>query len=307
MNRRFSDSNVVVPGDLNETNAGAAHEDECHLCGKMWTEDQPGWPLCDTKHCPNTICRECTSRHGLSVSAELFYCPTCAGSSSASAAAQLGGVATSTIHALTKTLGKLPASQRTLRTILHNLYLHPEEPKYRILRLENKRISSEINLEPIRNVLDLVGFVQGQQPRAKPKPDYPSTEAILHVESVVDRDFLKELIDILDGLLSLPAHDDEPDLAISTEENDNESKPSATSQEPCSQSQPISPPVLSLPNSTATTTTASSNTGSHDDGDKPPDNDSSIAKQTEVESQVAASSIEKKRKRDASVLDETTT
>ena len=179
---------------------GENSNDECCLCGKEWTPDQPGWPLCDTPDCPNTVCAPCAQMHELSVS-ELFYCPPCAGSG-LSAAATVGGAMATAVAALSSVMDQLPMSQATLRTILKNLQEHPTEPKFRRLRLENKSIQSYIDLEPVRRILASIGFCQKEELRQKPKSGYPPTEQVLVLEGDVDVELVKELADVMDGLSS---------------------------------------------------------------------------------------------------------
>lgn len=185
---------------FNEGGTGESSNDECCLCGKEWTPDEKGWPLCDTADCPNTVCSNCAQIHQLSVS-ELFYCPPCAGGGQ-SAAATVGGAVATAVAALSSALERLPMSQATLRTILRNIQEHPTDPKFRRLRLENKSIKEYIDLEPVRRILESIGFFQTEETRQKPKAGFPSTEQVLVLDGDVDVALVKELADVMDGLSS---------------------------------------------------------------------------------------------------------
>jgi len=185
----------------NGQDIGESSEDESCLCGKLWTPDQPGWPLCDTPNCPNTVCAQCAQIHQLIVS-ELFFCPPCAGSGQ-SAAATVGGAVATAVAALSSALERLPMSRATLRKILDNIQQHPRDPKFRRLRLENRSIKEYIDLEPVRRILTSIGFVQKEEPRVNTKEGVlPPTESFLVLEGDFDVDFVREIIDVLDGLSS---------------------------------------------------------------------------------------------------------
>jgi len=179
-------------------------DDECCLCGAEWSEGQQGWILCDSHACENTVCRKCTTTLSLLVS-DQFYCPICSGSGE-SAAATLGG-AVSTAVAACLELEKLPLSFSTVQKILTNLQLHPDEQKYRKLRLENKSVKELCDLEPVLNILTSVGFIRTHCARQSKKKknvdiDLPPTEEVLLLEGPVPTEQVNELLQILNGLSS---------------------------------------------------------------------------------------------------------
>ena len=141
---------------------GENSSDECCMCGDVWTEGQQGWILCDSENgCENTVCAKCATALNCSVS-ELFYCPICAGSGQSAAATAGGAVATAV--AACAELEKLPLSFEATKKILTNLLHHPDDPKYRKLRLENKSVRQLVDLEPVLNILSSVGFVPPSPP-----------------------------------------------------------------------------------------------------------------------------------------------
>ena len=179
-------------------------DDECCLCGAEWSEGQQGWILCDSNACENTVCRKCTSTLSLLVS-DQFYCPMCSGSGE-SAAATAGG-ALSTAVAACLELEKLPLSFSTVQKILTNLQLHPDEQKYRKLRLENKAVKELCDLEPVLNILTSVGFVRTHCARQSKKKNVDidnlsPTEEVLLLEGPVPTTQVNELLQILNGLSS---------------------------------------------------------------------------------------------------------
>ena len=93
---------------------GESSDDDCCVCGDVWTEGQHGWLLCDAGGCENTVCPKCASTLSLSVS-ELFYCPMCAGSGQSAAATAGGAVATAV--AACAELENLPLSFKTTKRI----------------------------------------------------------------------------------------------------------------------------------------------------------------------------------------------
>ena len=93
-------------------------------------------------------------------------------------------------------------SQATLRKILKNLQDHPTDPRFRRLRLENKSIKEYIDLEPVRRILESIGFCQKEEMRQKAKAGFPPTEQVLVLEGDVDVDLVKDLADVMDGLSS---------------------------------------------------------------------------------------------------------
>ena len=69
-----------------------------------------------------------------------------------------------------------------------NLQLHPDEEKYRKLRLENKKVKEVCDLEPVLNILTSVGFVRTHCARQSKKKNadidnLPPTEEVLLLES----------------------------------------------------------------------------------------------------------------------------
>ena len=180
---------------------GEDSNDECCVCGDRWTEGQQGWVLCDSQGCENTVCKKCTYSLELSVS-ELFFCPSCAGSGQ-SAAATAGGAVATAVAACTA-LEKLPLSFKAVLKILTNLQQHPNESKFRKLRLENKSVRSLCDLEPVLNILTSVGFIRTEAIRQKKKKDtvlddLPPTEEVLSAADVQTAQ-VDELLQILNGL-----------------------------------------------------------------------------------------------------------
>ena len=194
----------MIDGSGITTNIGENSNDECCICGDEWNGEK-GWVLCDSSGCENTVCSKCTSTLCLSVS-ELFYCPICSGSL-ASAAATAGGAVATAVSACTA-LEKLPLSFKTVQKILTNLLKHPDEPKYRKLRLENKSVKELCDLEPVLNILTYVGFVRTQCVRQPSKKttnvnataDLQHTEEVLLLEGPLPTGQVNELLQILNGL-----------------------------------------------------------------------------------------------------------
>ena len=184
-------------------NNNTVGDDECCICGAEWEEGQQGWVLCDSHACENTVCKSCTSTLSLLVS-DQFYCPMCSGSGE-SAAAAAGGAISTAVHACMR-LEKLPLSFSTVQKILINLQLHPDEQKYRKLRLENKSVKALCDLEPVLNILTSVGFVKTHCARQIKKKnadiDLPPTEEVLLLEGPVPTEQVNELLQILNGLSS---------------------------------------------------------------------------------------------------------
>lgn len=182
---------------------GEDSNDECCVCGDRWTEGQQGWVLCDSQGCENTVCKKCTYSLELSVS-ELFFCPSCAGSGQ-SAAATAGGAVATAVAACTA-LEKLPLSFKAVQKILTNLQQHPNESKFRKLRLENKSVRSLCDLEPVLNILTSVGFIRTEAIRQKRKKDTvlddlpPTEEVLLLSPGDIQTAQVDELLQILNGL-----------------------------------------------------------------------------------------------------------
>ena len=125
----------------------------------------------------------------------------------ASAAATAGGAVATAVAACTA-LEKLPLSFKTVQKILTNLLKHPDEPKYRKLRLENKSVKELCDLEPVLNILTYVGFVRTQCVRQPSKKttnvnatsDLQHTEEVLLLEGPLPTGQVNELLQILNGL-----------------------------------------------------------------------------------------------------------
>ena len=196
---------MIGGSDTTTNNIGENSNDECCICGDEWNGEMKGWVLCDSNGCENTVCSKCTSTLCLSVS-ELFYCPICSGSGQ-SAAATAGGAVATAVAACTA-LEKLPLSFKTVQKILTNLLKHPDEPKYRKLRLENKSVKELCDIEPVLNILTYVGFVRTQCVRQPSKKttnvnadaDLPHTEEVLLLEGPLPTGQANELLQILNGL-----------------------------------------------------------------------------------------------------------
>lgn len=117
-----------------------------------------------------------------------------------------GGVVSTAVAACLE-LEKLPLSFSTVQKILTNLQLHPDEQKYRKLRLENKTVKEVCDLEPVLNILTSVGFVRTHCARQSKKKknvdiDLPPTEEVLLLEGPVPTEQVNELLQILNGLSS---------------------------------------------------------------------------------------------------------
>ncbi|KAL3926122.1 MAG: hypothetical protein SGBAC_013594 [Bacillariaceae sp.] len=164
---------------------GENSEDECCLCGRLWDSSCTGWPLCDTPNCPNVCCTTCSP--ALIVS-DMFYCPPCSGTGK-SAAATVGG-AIATAIAVCAELESLPLSQNAIQAILKNLLKQPDNPKYRKLRLNNKKVKGLLDLDPCRRLLTMVGFAEQEV----------DNEPVLILEGSISIDEVKQILNILDGL-----------------------------------------------------------------------------------------------------------
>lgn len=178
---------------------GENSNDECCMCDAEWVQGCEGWVLCDTSGCENCVCPTCTSALSLSVS-ELFFCPICAGSGESAAATAGGAVATAV--AACAELEKLPLSFNTTKKILSNVSKHPNDPKYRKLRLENKSVKRLVDLEPVLNILTSIGFVRTQcarQTKPNEQSTLPATEEVLLLEGPVPKS-VNELLEIIEGM-----------------------------------------------------------------------------------------------------------
>ncbi|CAJ1970341.1 unnamed protein product [Cylindrotheca closterium] len=164
---------------------GENSEDECCLCGRLWDASCTGWPLCDTANCPNVCCSTCSQ--ALIVS-DMFYCPICSGSGE-SAAATVGG-AIATAVSVCSELESLPLSRNSIQGLLKNLLKQPDNPKYRKLRLNNKKVKELLDLDPCRRLLTMVGFTEQELDR----------EPVLMLEGSVNVCEVRQLLDILEGL-----------------------------------------------------------------------------------------------------------
>lgn len=207
---------------------GQNSNDECCMCGEVWHEGQEGWILCDTEDCENTVCVKCTSKLSLIVS-ELFYCPLCAGAGN-SAAASAGAAVASVVVAATE-LEKLPLSFEALQKVLSNLVKSPANPKYRKLRLENKKVKELFDFESVLNVLTSVGFVRKQYPREQQHNDNETTttsqtEEVLILEGEVHVSQIKDLLDVFEGLSSQQAAD-KKEVAENKQDDDDCKRKSA--------------------------------------------------------------------------------
>jgi hypothetical protein len=157
---------------------------------------------------------------------DLFYCPTCAGSGN-SAAATIGGAIATAVSAIVE-LEKLPLSYNTTKQILSNLVNHPNEAKYRKLRLENKAVRELVDLEPVLNILTSIGFVRLNCARQRKLKDVndkanglPPTEQVLQLNGPLPESQINELLQIMNSLGPDADHDDD---ATSTEDRKNTSK-----------------------------------------------------------------------------------
>eukprot|EP00980_Cylindrotheca_fusiformis_P000982 scaffold265_cov131-Cylindrotheca_fusiformis.AAC.17 len=173
---------------------GEDSNDECFLCGKLWDPSCKGWPLCDA--CPNTCCTECASV--LIVGDGDFYCPSCT-SNGQSAAAAVGGAIASAVRVCSQIIDELPVSAKAIQTILRNLQKDPNNPKYRKLRLRNKKVQELLDLDPCRRVLTMVGFTETMQPSATSQSDDEPMLVLLD-DHRVDAGELQQLLDIFEGL-----------------------------------------------------------------------------------------------------------
>ncbi len=114
-------------------------------------------------------------------------------------------------------LEKLPLSFKALQKVLSNLVKSPENPKYRKLRLENKKVKELFDFESVLNVLTSVGFVRKQYPREQQHNDNETTttsqtEEVLILEGEVHVSQIKDLLDVFEGL-SPQQHADENEVA----------------------------------------------------------------------------------------------
>ena len=174
-------------------------EDECCLCGRIWTDGDQGWPLCDSAGCSNVVCAICTSAVHV---AELFFCPPCSGSGISAAAVAGGGVAAAVISC--KDLGDNPPSLRALQRVISNLLESPYEAKFRRLRLANPKVKVLLDVPPARRILACVGFTEvdtGESAAAEPD---------LVCEGDVDCELLERLLQVLCGLTDSPAPNKPP-------------------------------------------------------------------------------------------------
>jgi hypothetical protein len=180
-----------------EEDIGEHSNDDCVLCGRLWDPSCTGWPLCDAPGCPNTCCNGCSS---VLIVAEHFYCPPCA-SLGTSAAAAVGGAVASAVAVCSELVDNLPLSSKALQTILRNLIKDPSNPKYRKLRLRNKKVIELIDLDPCRRLLTLVGFTETQTQQDKEPVLLLLDETPLNVSE------LQRLLEIFEGLESPKEHD----------------------------------------------------------------------------------------------------
>lgn len=199
---------------VTRTMNGENSEDECCLCGRLWDPSCTGWPLCDTPNCPNVCCSDCSQ--ALIVS-ELFYCPPCSGSGE-SAAATVGGAVATAIGVCSE-LESLPLSRKAIQAILRNLTKEPDNPKYRKLRLNNKKVKSLLDLDPCRRLLTMVGFTEQEVDK----------EPVLILDGSVNVSEVKQLLDIMDGLTN-----EAPITA--TQKKQTENKNTATAKRPADSS-----------------------------------------------------------------------
>ena len=184
-------------------NIGENSDDECCLCGKLWEPYCTGWPLCDTPNCPNVCCTDCS--RALIVS-DQFYCPMCSGSGQ-SAAATVGGAVASVVQVCNE-IDSLPLSQKAIKSILRNLIKHPEDEKYRRLRLNNPRVKSLLDLDPCRRLLSQIGFVETTDELPNNNNDN-NKEPVLLLEGSVDAKEVQQLLDIFEGVLEEEKEDGE--------------------------------------------------------------------------------------------------
>lgn len=135
-------------------------------------------------------------------------------------------------------LEKLPVSFKTTQKILTNLLNHPDEAKYRKLRLENKSVKQLVDLWPVLNILTSVGFARTQCARQTKNNHVhlPPKEEVLLLEGPVPATQVNDLLQIMNGL-SQEVNDacDEKkggkDDDSPTTETDAKRKPSAESDE----------------------------------------------------------------------------
>ena len=121
----------------------------------------------------------------------------------------IAAAVTSAVAACTE-LEKLPLSFKATQKILSNLVKAPEEPKYRKLRLENKRVKELLDFDPVLNILSAVGFARKQCPREQ-KNDTETktttqTEEVLVLEGEVPISQIKDLLNIFEGLSPQQQH-----------------------------------------------------------------------------------------------------
>jgi hypothetical protein len=203
-----------------EEDIGEHSNDDCVLCGKLWDSSCTGWPLCDAPGCPNTCCNGCSS---VLIVAEHFYCPPCA-SLGTSAAAAVGGAVASAVAVCSELVDHLPLSSKALQTILRNLIKDPSNPKYRKLRLRNKKVRELIDLDPCRRLLTLIGFTETTE-TTQTQQDNKEPVLLLLDETMINASELQQLLEIFEGLESPKEHDTTEDVqAHDTTEDGEESK-----------------------------------------------------------------------------------
>lgn len=174
---------------------GANSPDECSVCGRTWSKSDEGWPLCDS--CDGVVCKDCVAGLNLVVS-DLFYCPTCSGAGE-TAAATAGGAVASAVKACADIDG-LPMSKKALRRVLQNLLDSPDEAKFRKLRLSNKKVKELLDLEPVRRILESVGFTQCDEITTIPDTDEKQRSQVLVLEGNIDVEQVAKFVEILDSL-----------------------------------------------------------------------------------------------------------
>ena len=133
---------------------GAECDDLCSVCDKLWTEGDSGWPLCDTPNCENVVCAECTTSMQLSVG-ELFYCPECAGGERSAAAVAGGALTSATLGLFELAEPSRAALVRVIRNIRET-----DDPKFKRLRLGNRKVKETLDVPAARRVLDYLGFAE---------------------------------------------------------------------------------------------------------------------------------------------------